>query len=350
MSHRLLRARDETLALELGATPAKSSIVMGCNASRQAEAAENSSLRTSPRQAEAAETSSLGTSPRQAEAAAELEESCEEGAYEAEVSAHCKKPAATGLRNVYAHGRKFRAAISDGIVRRRYIGSFDTPEEAALAVAQHEVESLETLRRKRALEISAAALLATQQAAEEGLELRRSDRSKTGYLGVYVYAFEHGVRGSRLLGFPEYRARDTRAAEGQWLGTYCTPEEAALAVARHEAQRPDDGRPASQRLNYDPELPGWRVVLFGNASGRRWKVYYGPNGERLDSRRAAVLACTTSRAIPAAAPDDGIGTSGKRPRTSDRPVVERVGVDCPACVGKHRAHVCGKASKRQDSA
>ena len=70
-----------------------------------------------------------------------------------------------------------------------------------------------------------------------------------------------------------------------------TAEEAALAIARHDAQRRREGtsvKPPPQRLADDPELPGWRVMLLGNTSGRTWKVFYDPGGERLDSRRAAV--------------------------------------------------------------
>ena len=37
----------------------------------------------------------------------------------------------------------------------------------------------------------------------------------------------------------------------------------------------------------DPALPGWRVVKR-KSSGRSWKIFYGPNGERCDTRVAAV--------------------------------------------------------------
>jgi hypothetical protein len=63
-------------------------------------------------------------------------------------SALSRRQTATGLRNVYAHGRKFRAKVSElpeggqrgGERKRKTVGRFDTPAEAALAVAQHEAE------------------------------------------------------------------------------------------------------------------------------------------------------------------------------------------------------------------
>ena len=58
---------------------------------------------------------------------------------------------------------------------------------------------------------------AVQQAEEDGLELVRSSRNTTGYLGV--------CRHSQLGGFAAH-------CLGQYLGMFPSAEEAALAVAR----------------------------------------------------------------------------------------------------------------------
>ena len=86
-------------------------------------------------------------------------------------------------------------------------------------------------RRERAPKLVAAAALALKQAADEGLELMRSHRSVTGYLGVYRNArseeacMSHGTTRGRLgMGIAAYRARIIGSSHGKgeqnWLGMY----------------------------------------------------------------------------------------------------------------------------------
>jgi hypothetical protein len=141
-------------------------------------------------------------------------------------------------RGVYKHGRKFRARLHAGRDDSRYIGSFDTAEEAAsaLAVALEERRQVQeqvqgVLEAARASRLPQQAEAARQQAAEEGLELALSSKNtSTGFLGVYEVTSQQGGK---------FRAmnptRLVSADEAKWIGHFETAEEAALAYARSHA-------------------------------------------------------------------------------------------------------------------
>ena len=48
----------------------------------------------------------------------------------------------------------------------------------------------------------------------------------------------------------------------------------------------------------DPMLPGWRIETRSNESGRSWKIYFGPNGERESTRAGALRAAARATAAP----------------------------------------------------
>ena len=108
-----------------------------------------------------------------------------------------------------------------------YLGTFDTREEAALAVARRKkAPSPKVLRKaKRRAEAAAdppkAARRAVRRARKLGLELRRSKRSKTGYFGVRL---------DKRTG--RYRALPSVNGVVEYLRYYATREEAALRVAK----------------------------------------------------------------------------------------------------------------------
>ena len=138
---------------------------------------------------------------------------------------------ATGFKGVMRNGRAFAARISDCYSVQQYLGTFDTPEEAALAYARAREyywgvckagrptrEEL-PIEERVATQLTAAAV---RQAAAEGLPLEGSGNA-TGFRGVH----HHGRR---------FAAQISDGSRGQkQLGTFDTAEEAALAYARARA-------------------------------------------------------------------------------------------------------------------
>ena len=127
---------------------------------------------------------------------------------------------ATGFMGVYQNGRKFRAQVNeDG--KKRYVGYFSTPEEAALSYAQHigaaraAAEAAEARGKGPHLLTAADARAA---AAAEGLELVASSNT-AGFRGVV----KHGGK---------YQAKVREDGKQHHLGIFNTPEEAALCYAR----------------------------------------------------------------------------------------------------------------------
>ena len=166
-----------------------------------------------------------------------------------------------------AMGNRFQAHVQSN-ARAICLGSFDTAEEAALAVARFyagsdaaatparrpppstevEVVSVELMEdvdgdgdapafdldaptteaavAARAAALAAAADAAVAAAEAEGLHLDRTTANPTGYTGVK----QTGVKGDR------YQANGYKHGKNFSLGTFGVPEEAALAVARWRAK------------------------------------------------------------------------------------------------------------------
>ena len=132
--------------------------------------------------------------------------------------------AATGFEGVYARESRYYAmAWEDGKQRYVYLGTFDTPQEAALCYARH-VEAARSAaeateaRQRQTQPLTAAEARAA--AAAEGLELVPSS-GVTGFKGV------------KLNMGKWYQAQLREDGKKRHLGTFATPEEAALCYARH---------------------------------------------------------------------------------------------------------------------
>jgi hypothetical protein len=106
---------------------------------------------------------------------------------------------------------------------RRYLGIFATPEEAALCYARYigpERAAAEAVEARVAAPQPLSADEARVAAAAEGLELLPSSSNETGFRGVRKNGGKYQVE-IRENGKPRY------------LGSFATPEEAALCYARH---------------------------------------------------------------------------------------------------------------------
>jgi len=106
------------------------------------------------------------------------------------------------------------------------LGSFATAEEAALCVArspagQAAAERVAAAARPRPTPPTREQAL--RQAQAEGVTLRRAD-NKTGYANVYV----------NYARTKPYHAQVSRMGSHITLGSFATPEEAALCVARSQ--------------------------------------------------------------------------------------------------------------------
>ena len=128
----------------------------------------------------------------------------------------------SGYKGVVLHYGKYQARIEEK-GNLRHLGTFATPEEAALCYARHveaerAVPELAEARGERPRPLTADEARAA--AAAEGLELVPSPSSETGYKGV---AKKYGM----------YKARVVERGMQRHLGSFTTPEEAALCYARH---------------------------------------------------------------------------------------------------------------------
>ena len=182
-------------------------------------------------------------------------------------------------------GNRFQAHVQSN-ARAVCLGSFDTAEEAALAVARFyagsdaatparrpppstevEVVSVELMEdvdgdgapafdldaptteaavAARAAALAAAADAAVAAAEAEGLHLDRTTANPTGYTGVK----QTGVKGDR------YQANGYKHGKNFSLGTFGVPEEASLAVARWRAKgcpSPFSQRPKAAAAAADDE-------------------------------------------------------------------------------------------------
>eukprot|EP00316_Scyphosphaera_apsteinii_P008395 CAMPEP_0119299518 /NCGR_PEP_ID=MMETSP1333-20130426/1599_1 /TAXON_ID=418940 /ORGANISM="Scyphosphaera apsteinii, Strain RCC1455" /LENGTH=449 /DNA_ID=CAMNT_0007300971 /DNA_START=145 /DNA_END=1494 /DNA_ORIENTATION=+ len=126
--------------------------------------------------------------------------------------------------------KSFKAQVKEGGASRRIrnLGCFRTAEEAALTYARYVKRRdgvAEVVREKRP---PLTAQEARQAAADEGLDLKRSPRSNSGYANV-MQRVNHGGRFT-TSGYKK-RLHTTH------LGTYDTAEEAALMYARYMRSR-----------------------------------------------------------------------------------------------------------------
>jgi hypothetical protein len=179
-----------------------------------------------------------------------------------------------GFRGVTRHGRRFKAQISDGTQHgHTHLGTFDTAEEAALAFA----------RARGPQEAKPAPLTAAEavrQAAAEGLALERSDGA-AGFRGV--------TRHKR-----RFKAEISDGSRGHtYLGTFDTPEEAALAFARAAHATEED----EEFEAVEVEGFTFRATAFVNAAADG--TLHGddalPAGKRQRLADAAALTPTEAR-------------------------------------------------------
>ena len=127
----------------------------------------------------------------------------------------------TGFKGAHKRGGKYEAYIrEDG--KQRYLGMFATPEEAALCYARHigaERAAAEAVEARVAVPEPLTADEARAAAAAEGLELVPSSSNETGFRSVV----KHGGK---------YQAQIKENGKTRHLGSFTTPEEAALCYAR----------------------------------------------------------------------------------------------------------------------
>ena len=130
----------------------------------------------------------------------------------------------------------------------RSLGSFVTPQEAALAIARHLAqEGVATRAAAPATSEPMSSEEAEAAAARAGLRLARSDKSSTGFVGVT----DMKIKG---------RSRPFHAmARCVSLGCFATAAEAALVRARHVAEQEGMATPASYAGAQGANVPrgGW---------------------------------------------------------------------------------------------
>ena len=130
----------------------------------------------------------------------------------------------SGFKSVVTSGLQFHTEVrEDG--KHRYLGTFTTPEEAALCYARHigaERAAAEAAEARGEGPQSLTADEARAAAAAEGLELVPSLSNETGFKCV-----------SKDGGRDKYVAQLRENGKHRYLGTFTTPEEAALWYARH---------------------------------------------------------------------------------------------------------------------
>ena len=191
----------------------------------------------------------------------------------------------TGFKCVTKHHGKYKAEFRDNC-KQRYLGIFATPEEAALSYARHigaeraaaeaaearvavrddaQEEVVEEAQEQEAVEEEMAAgpqpLTADEAkaaAVAEGLELVLSSLSSTGFKGV---SNDHG----------KYKVEVWEDGKYRRLGTFATPEEAALCYARHVG---------AERAAAEPVVVGPRVGLAGGLGERDEAAVGGVHGSR----------------------------------------------------------------------
>lgn len=126
---------------------------------------------------------------------------------------------ASGFKGVKKHHKGgFQARVKrDG--KKVHLGTFASAEEAAMAFAAS-AEGMKAMAKAANTIPSIGAEEAQRLAAAEGLTLVRATNNKTGYKGVYKI-------------WSKYQARVVREGKVLILGSYSSPEEAALCYARN---------------------------------------------------------------------------------------------------------------------
>eukprot|EP00900_Chrysochromulina_parva_P025810 jgi/Chrpa1/7863/Chrysochromulina_OHIO_Genome00016453-RA len=130
----------------------------------------------------------------------------------------------TGFKGVVEHYGKYQGQIYEN-GKLHHLGTFATPEEAALCYARHIGSERAKAGALEAMSEAPQPLSADEAraaAAAEGLELVPSSSNETGFKGVH--------KGWRSL---SYVAKIYEDGKMRHLGTFATPEEAALRYARH---------------------------------------------------------------------------------------------------------------------
>jgi hypothetical protein len=122
--------------------------------------------------------------------------------------------AKSGYKGVHAQDGRYRTKCNTPPCHLNYLGSFDTPEDAAQSYLQHfQKKHPEELKKER---LPRPVLLPVQEHL-----LIRSDKTKTGYKGVIVNK-------------GRYQAQcNTAPCHNNHLGSFDTPEEAAQAYLQH---------------------------------------------------------------------------------------------------------------------
>ncbi|EOD37935.1 hypothetical protein EMIHUDRAFT_224927 [Emiliania huxleyi CCMP1516] len=139
---------------------------------------------------------------------------------------------------VYKHGNKYRARLDvpggegEGGGKSRYVGSFDTVEEAAAARAAAAEEQRRSDEAARAPRLARQAEAARQQAISEGLQLEpSSSNTSTGFRGVVVYdagkrSLRTCYRAYNAMHWQHRGADDHAGQNAQWIsGTFETPRD-----------------------------------------------------------------------------------------------------------------------------
>ena len=183
---------------------------------------------------------------------------------------------ATGFRCVRKHFGNYQVEIKENF-KRRHLGIFATPEEAALCYARH-------IGAERAAEEAAEATKKPQPltadearaaAAAEGLELVPSSSNETGFKGVVKH-------------YGKYATRIRLNHHHSSLGTFATPEEASLILARYvrdlvdgwlipgrrpphhpPRQAPTSALPTPSEFEQAEALRCWRLLLLAMRDDRR---------------------------------------------------------------------------------
>ena len=170
----------------------------------------------------------------------------------------------TGFRGVTKQKGKYRADIRENDVHRHIRGTFATPEEAALCYARHigaKRAAAEAAEARVAVpqpltadETRAAAAAARAAAVAEGLELVPSSSNETGFKGV--------VKRDK-----SYEARKKEKGKQRHLGTFATPEEAALCYARHIGAKRAAAEAAEARVAVPQPLTAGEARAAAAAEG-----------------------------------------------------------------------------------
>ena len=182
----------------------------------------------------------------------------------------------TGFKGVSKSYGRYDARIREN-GKQRHLGIFATPEEAALCYARH-------IGAERAAEEAAEATKKPQPltadearaaAAAEGLELVPSSSNETGFKGVVKH-------------YGKYATRIRLNHHHSSLGTFATPEEASLILARYvrdlvdgwlipgrrpphhpPRQAPTSALPTPSEFEQAEALRCWRLLLLAMRDDRR---------------------------------------------------------------------------------